>query len=169
MNTKSPTLSRALTPLIALVFAALIPAAAASAATPEDLADRCINRITHVAQRSINAIHAAGAKGTHKIERLDENDKPVPIMVRTANKANIGVEKHEIKGDRKVNKTADKCLRILTNIDDADPALAALINGARAEAIEAIHTASVNTHIAVNDALEAALEDEEAPDDGAEN
>ncbi len=169
MNTKSPTLSRALTPLIALVFAALIPAAAASAATPEDLTDRCVNRMMQTTQRTVDAIHAAGAKGIHKIERLDENDKPVPLMVRAANKANVGIEKREIKGDRKVNKTADKCLRILSNAEDVDPALAAIINGARAQAIEAIHTASINTHIAVNDALETALEDEETPDEEAEN
>jgi len=163
MNTKSQTLSRALTPLIALVFAALIPAATASAATPEELTDRCVNRMMQTTQRTVDAIHAAGAKGIHKIERLDENDKPVPLMVRAAHKANIGIEKREIKGDRKVNKAADKCLRILSNADDVDPALAAMINGARADAIEAIHTAGVNTHIAVADALEAALEDEGEP------
>ena len=67
-----------------------------------------------------------------------------------------------------VNQIADKCLRVLAN-HEANPEFAQMIHAARADSIEAIHTASVNNHIAVRSALEAALEDEEpATDDGSE-
>jgi hypothetical protein len=168
MNTKSPTLSRARTPLIALVFAALIPATTASAATPEELTERCVNRMVQTTQRTVEAIHQTGARGIHKIVALDENDKPVPVMVRAAHKTNVKIEKREIKGDRQINKAADRCIRILNN-QEANPALAELIMGARAQAIAAIHTASINTHTAVQDALATALEDEETTDEEAES
>lgn len=162
MNNNTPTLSRALSPLIALVlFAALIPATAASAASPEELTDRCITRMMNVSQRAVEGINTAADKGVEKIVRLDENDRPALMMVRAANKMNIAIEKREIKSDRKVNKTADKCLRVLANIENADPALADMVNSARLDAISAIHAASIDAHIKVNDALEAALEDEE--------
>jgi len=162
VSNASRTLSRARTALVALSLAAMIPAATAAAAPPDELVDRCLNRIAQTTQRTADAIAGAGAVGVNKIETLDAEDKPVPVMRRVARRASLKIEKSEIQGARQVVQTSEKCLRVLSH-HEADPALAAMIIAARAQSIEAIHTASVNAHGAVLAGLEAALEDEELP------
>lgn len=162
MSNAIRTLSRARTALIALSLAAMIPAATAAPATPDALVERCIGRMIETTQRTVDAIHTAGAVGVNKIESLDADDKPVPVMRRAARKAGIKIEQFESKGDRQVNQVADKCLRILDH-GDANPELAAMIHNARNQSIDAIHTASVGAHEVVRAALHAALEDEDIP------
>ncbi|MCB9838485.1 MAG: hypothetical protein H6813_04035 [Phycisphaeraceae bacterium] len=159
MSTFTKTLSRAITCCVA----AILPAAAASAAvTPEELVDACLNRMMNATHLTVESINEAGDRGVNRIETLDENDQPVPVMRRAAVKANTQIEQREIKGDRTVNQAADKCIRILVR-HDADPELIAMINGARAESVGAIHAASIAGHEAVRGALETALEDENIP------
>lgn len=162
MSNASRTLSRARTALVALSLAAMIPAATAASAPPDELVDRCLNRIAQTTQRTVDAIAGAGAVGVNKIETLDAEDKPVPVMRRVARRASLKIEKSEIQGARQVVQTSEKCLRVLAH-HEADPALAAMIIAARAQSIDTIHTASVNAHGAVLAALDAALEDEELP------
>ena len=151
--------------LLALTLAALLPAATASAATPEKLVDRSVNRMMNTTERAVESIFVAAEKGVTRIGNLDENDKPVRVMVRVSDNAHIKIEKSEIKGVRKINKIADKTIRILDRAD-ADPAFTQIINGSRAHSIDAIREASRAAHTRVREALAAALEDEDLPDDG---
>lgn len=165
MSITTPRLSRALVPFLALGLTALIPAATAAAApTPDEVVERCVNHLEHATQRTVEAIRAAAADGVQKIETLDANDKPPRVMIKAAKRASAKIEKRDRKGARVINKGADKCLRILAHIE-AGPAFGLLVDGARARALEAIHTAAGNAHDRVRAALEAALEDEETPTD----
>lgn len=164
MSNPQSALSRALIPLLALT-AALLAASTASAASPEELTERCIDSIQQTTRHTIDAIGDAADRGVAKIEALDANDKPVPLLQRAAAKSNTRIEKLEIRGDRDINKTADRCIRLLAR-GEPNPALIAAINDARARAIVMIHDASIEAHQTVRATLETALEDEEV-DDGA--
>jgi len=167
MRTNRTTLSRALVPMLALAIMALAPRSALAQPGPEEIADRCVNRIGSVAERAVEAIRIAAENGVEKIQTLDENDRPARVMIRVANKTNAKVEQLETGADRRVNTTADKCLRVLL-AQDADPALRQMVASARAEAITMIHAASIRAHAAVHQALDEALDDE-APEDGEDD
>ena len=164
MFTRPIKLSRSLIPLLALTLAAFLPAVSASAATPEELVDHCINRMMQTTQQTVDAIRTAGVEGIQKIESLDANDAPVPVMIRVAQMTIIRIETRANWGAGIVNMTANRCLHILADIE-ADPALGEIIHGARIQALRAIHTAAHRTRAAVRHALEAALEDEGTPEE----
>lgn len=163
MSHPQSTLSRARTALLAITTL-LLAAPVASAASPEEFAQRCIDKIQLTTHHTTEAIGVAEDRGVQKIETLDSNDKPVPALRRAAAKSNVKIEKLEIKGDRAVNKTADRCIRILAR-GEPNPVLIAAVNDARALAIGSIHEASIEAHQMIRATLETALEDEEVDDE----
>ncbi|MFG0291739.1 MAG: hypothetical protein ACF8MJ_01145 [Phycisphaerales bacterium JB050] len=122
----------------------------------------CVQQISAVAEHARERIENRSQFVVQRINQLDANDASVAVMVTAAQEGREAVAETSGAATQRINHLTMRCVHALNHLGAPDQAVS-LLQQARQRALQSIELKQRQGIRAINEALRAALEDEDLP------
>jgi len=141
--------------LVAAILAVITPGALAQSDTGP--ARECIDRVTAIADRTVQANRQTATRTVAAIEELDANGAENRQIVGTGRMGKAAIERHSHASIARIHRVVSECVRMLRDNDAPPEAIAAVIRAGE-RATGQIVTSARHAKSRIGRAVAAAIE-----------